>query len=194
MDQWGGSNFGAFGLAEIEITGPRDIAKLIKVSANSIDHLLKPIPTTLILSSTLIPGDAQQSRDPEHGDERDELPVALHRQHLLHQGSRTSGEGSPGWFLPITFQFFTVFFTDFFCRFYRSARSKQQICFRYVGALSCLPILPGLNGQTRQDWRRNRARQPLRACVPTGTSTCLAGPSTWWSRLPKRGRKLRGLH
>jgi len=34
-DQWGGSNFGAFGLAEIEITGPRDIAKLIKVMHNN---------------------------------------------------------------------------------------------------------------------------------------------------------------
>lgn len=31
LDQWGSSNFGAFGLAEIEITGTRDIAKLIKV-------------------------------------------------------------------------------------------------------------------------------------------------------------------
>merc|ERR1711936_355605 len=35
MDQWGGSNFGAFGLAEIEITGTRDIAKLIKVMHNN---------------------------------------------------------------------------------------------------------------------------------------------------------------
>ena len=31
LEQWGNSNFGAFGLAEIEIKGPRDIAKLIKV-------------------------------------------------------------------------------------------------------------------------------------------------------------------
>ena len=36
LDQWGGSNFGAFGLAEIEITGTRDIAKLIKVAFSSL--------------------------------------------------------------------------------------------------------------------------------------------------------------
>ena len=33
LEQWGGSSFGAFGLAEIEITSTRDIAKLIKVSS-----------------------------------------------------------------------------------------------------------------------------------------------------------------
>ena len=33
LEQWGGSNFGAFGLAEIEITSTKDIAKLIKVSS-----------------------------------------------------------------------------------------------------------------------------------------------------------------
>ena len=36
LDQWGSSNFGAFGLAEIEITGTRDIAKLIKVWFSSL--------------------------------------------------------------------------------------------------------------------------------------------------------------
>jgi len=35
LEQWGNSNFGAFGLAEIEIKGPRDIAKLIKVMHNN---------------------------------------------------------------------------------------------------------------------------------------------------------------
>ena len=50
LDQWGGSNFGAFGLAEIEITGTRDIAKLIKVRyfLSEILPINNPMPKSKI--------------------------------------------------------------------------------------------------------------------------------------------------
>ena len=47
LDQWGGSNFGAFGLAEIEITGTRDIAKLIKVGFPSLTFCQSIIQCTI---------------------------------------------------------------------------------------------------------------------------------------------------